>query len=143
MKRPLISFFENIKDSYREYFKLLKQGGLITFYRLILAIPTLIFIFVIQIPLLVLQGVRSSILSALMVNRNLIKLSNPESKDPQPKLHLFDLRFENYLYGFFETFPLIALFGLSMAIFIIQGASNLVFLFFTWSPNLLFSKFLE
>jgi hypothetical protein len=144
MERPLEIFFKRVKDAYASYFNSYKKGYYALFiYRFILIIPTLIFVFIIQIPILILEGLRSAILSALIVNRNLININAIEDKEATKKTRLFDLRFENYLYGAFETFPLMSIFALSIAIFVVQGVSNLIYLFLTWSPNLLFPKFIN
>jgi hypothetical protein len=144
MERPLELFFKRVKDAYAMYFYSLRKWYYPIFiYRLILLIPILLFVFIIQIPILVLEGTRSAILSALIVNRNLTNINSIEDKEATKKIRLFELRFENYLYGAFETFPLMAIFALSIAIFVVQGVSNLIYLFLTWSPNLLFPKFIN
>jgi hypothetical protein len=144
MERPLELLFKRVKDAYASYFKSLKQGyPAIIIYRLILLIPTVLFVFIIQIPILILEGIRSAILSALMVNRNLLTIHSIEDKEATKKIRLSDFRLENYLYGLFETFPLIAMFGLSIAIFVVQGAANLIYQLFTLSSHLLFPKFIN
>jgi len=142
MERPLELLFKRVKEAYASYFISLKKGYYPLFvYRIIFSIPTLLFVTIIQVPVLVLEGVRSAILSALIANRNFVNKNSIEDKEAKNKIRLFDLRFQNYLYGVFETLPLIAIFGLNVAIFVVQGAANLVYLIFTFSPHLLFPKF--
>jgi hypothetical protein len=142
MERPLELLFKRVKEAYASYFISLKKVYSPLFvYRIIFSIPTLLFVTIIQVPVLILEGVRSAILSALIANRNFVNIHSIEDKEAKNKTRLFDLRFQNYFYGVFETFPLIAIFGLNVGIFVVQGVANLVYFIFTFSPHLLFPKF--
>jgi len=91
----------------------------------------------------VLEGTRSAILRPLIANQNLINMNAIEDKEATKKNRLFYLRFENYLYNTFETLRLMAIFALSIAIFVVQVVSNLIYFYLTWSLNLLFPKFIN
>jgi hypothetical protein len=144
MEIPLEIFFKRINDAYTIYFHSLRKWYYTIFiYRFILLIPILLFVFIIQIPINVLEGTRSAILRPLIANRNLINMNAIEDKEATKKNRLFYLRFENYLYNTFETLRSMAIFALSIAIFVVQVVSNLIYFYLTWSLNLLFPKFIN